>query len=86
MGQIKRDLIERLREQPTERESKRGIDAETTRIWNDLFLEAAAELELLQARDRMLSALEGCGVDNWDGWDDSVAAFEEEEREAKTNA
>jgi hypothetical protein len=42
------DLISRLREEPTETEMKVGIDAQTTRIWNDLCFEAADEVEQLR--------------------------------------
>jgi hypothetical protein len=37
-------------------------------------------LELL-ARERKLIALEGAGVDNWEGWDDAMEILEEMENE-----
>ena len=45
----KRDLIERLTDEPTSRELKKGLDAETTRIWHSLCLEARDEIERLRA-------------------------------------
>ena len=35
------------------------------------------EIRRLQERDRVLSALEGAGVDNWEGYDDAMASLEE---------
>lgn len=32
---------------------------------------SAKEYDDLSERDRWLSALEGAGVDNWDGWDEA---------------
>ena len=43
-----RGLIERLRHEPTEHELGVGVDAVTTRIWNDLCFEAADEIERLE--------------------------------------
>ncbi len=41
------DLIRRLLDEPTKRESELGLDAQTTRVWNDLFLEAADKVRWL---------------------------------------
>ncbi len=46
----KLDLVERLSDEPTSNELKIGLDAETTRIWHDLCLEARDEIERLRAR------------------------------------
>lgn len=43
-----------------------------------------AEYDRLEDRDRWLCALEGAGVDNWDGWDeakDMLAEWDEESGE-----
>jgi hypothetical protein len=55
------DMVERLRESPSCRELKIGIDAETTAIWHDLCCEAANEItrltaELAEARELLLEA------------------------------
>lgn len=36
--------------------------------------------ELLEA-ERMLDCLEGCGVDNWPGYDDAMKMFNQHEEE-----
>ena len=38
-----------------------------------------AELNRLQERDNFLSCLEACGVDNWEGFDDAVDMYREQE-------
>jgi hypothetical protein len=48
---------------------------------NDTFEEAkviAEELVKLKQRDLMLSALEGAGVDNWEGYDYAMEELEKE--------
>ena len=44
----KPDLVKRLSDEPTSHELKRGLDAETTRIWHGLCLEARDEIEQLR--------------------------------------
>jgi len=38
-------LIQRLRDKPTAKELKNGLDPITTKIWNELLFEAADEIE-----------------------------------------
>ena len=43
------DIVELMRDRPTSYELKHGIDPQTTKIWDALFLKAADEIERLRA-------------------------------------
>lgn len=45
-----------------------------------------AELDRLRKRELKLQCLEDFGVDNWEGYEDAVAAYQEASGENKTNA
>jgi hypothetical protein len=51
-------------------------------IANETVTILKSEYEKLLERDEWLSALEGAGVDNWDGWDEAVALRKEWQEEA----
>ena len=51
----KPDLVKRLSDEPTSHELKRGLDAETTRIWHGLCLEACDEIERLREENTALT-------------------------------
>ena len=40
------------------------------------------EYDILQKRDLKLSALESCGVDNWNGYDDAMDMYQDLLKEA----
>ena len=54
-------LVERLRDAHSYRESGRGLDAQTTQVWHNICLEAADEIERLNARLSPSSYIDGLG-------------------------
>lgn len=50
------NLLERMRDTPTREEYERGIDAQTTIIWDSLFHEAADEIEHLREQNERIKS------------------------------
>ena len=49
--------------------ASKGLDSPE---WTTKLLAAHRELAVLEANDRKLAALEGAGVDNWEGYDEAM--------------
>lgn len=46
---------------------------------NETVTIAKSEYDQLLKDSALLSCLEACGVDNWQGWDDAINMMDEEE-------